>query len=201
MADGTPVGIIGAGNIGQAIATQMLRAGQRVVIANSRGPETLTDVVEKLGEGARAGTIAEAAAAEVVAVAVPWAHIEEAVRGIEWDGRIVIDANNAVVLPDYSPADLGGRVSSVVFSEWVPGARVVKTANILLAAVLASDPVLPEGRRVLFVSGDDQDAKDTVAGLFTEAGFRMIDVGDLETGGALHQFPGAPLARSLIATD
>jgi 8-hydroxy-5-deazaflavin:NADPH oxidoreductase len=195
------VGIIGAGNIGQAIATQMLRAGRQVVIANSRGPETLGEVIEKLGEGARAGTIAEAAANEVVAVAVPWGHIEAALKGIEWDGRIVIDANNAVVPPDYKPADLGGRVSSVVFSEWVPGARVVKTANILLASVLASDPVLPEGRRVLFVSGDDQDAKDTVAALFTEAGFRTIEVGDLATGGALHQFPGAPLARSLIATD
>jgi len=195
------VGIIGAGNIGQAIATQMLRAGNQVVIANSRGPETLGDVVEKLGDGASAGTIAEAARNDVVAVAVPWAHIEGAVAGIEWNGRIVIDANNAVLPPDYKPADLGGRVSSEVFAEWVPGARVVKTANILLAAVLASDPVLPEGRRVLFVSGDDQDARDTVGGLFTEAGFRTIDVGDLATGGALHQFPGAPLARSLIATD
>ncbi len=195
------IGIIGAGNIGQAIAVQMLRAGREVVIANSRGPETLGEVIERLGDGARAGTIAEAAANDVVAVAVPWAHIEGAVRGIEWDGRIVIDANNAVVPPDYKPADLGGQVSSVVFSGWVPGARVVKTANILLASVLASDPVLPEGRRVLFVSGDDQDAKDTVGGLFTEAGFRTIDVGDLQTGGALHQFPGAPLARSLIATD
>ena len=200
-ADKTTVGIIGAGNIGRAIATQMLRAGQEVVIANSRGPESLGEVIESLGEGARAGTLEEAAANDVVAVAVPWGLIEEAVKGIEWNGRIVIDANNAVVPPDYSPADLGGRVSSVVFSEWVPGARVVKTANILLASVLSDDPVLPNGRRVLFVSGDDQDAKDTVAGLFTAAGFRTIDVGDLQTGGALHQFPGAPLARSLIATD
>ncbi|HTU13886.1 MAG TPA: NAD(P)-binding domain-containing protein [Solirubrobacterales bacterium] len=201
MTTNVTVGIIGAGNIGRAIATQMLRGGNEVVIANSRGPETLGDVVEKLGEGARAGTIAEAASCEVVAVAVPWAHIEGAVKGIEWDGRIVIDANNAVVPPDYKPADLGGRVSSEVFAEWVPGARVVKTANILLASVLASDPVLPEGRRVLFVSGDDQEAKDTVGELFTGAGFRTIDVGGLRTGGALHQFPGAPLARSLIATD
>ena len=195
------IGIIGAGNIGQAIAAQMLRAGQDVVIANSRGPETLTGVIEKLGAGARAGTIAEAAENDVVAVAVPWAHIREAVNGIEWDGRIVIDANNALVMPDYKAADLGGRASSVVFAEWVPGARVVKTANILLASVLAEDPVVPAGRRVLFVSGDDQAAKDQVGELFTAAGFRTVDVGDLETGSRLHQVPGAPLARSLIATD
>lgn len=195
------VGIIGAGNIGQAIATQMLRAGQKVVIANSRGPETLADVIEELGDGAVAGTITEAAENDVVAVAVPWTHIEGALEGIAWDGQIVIDANNPTVPPDYKSADLGGRASSEIFAEWVPGTRVVKTANILAAAVLASDPVLPEGRRVLFVSGDDQEAKDTVGGLFTEAGFRTIDVGDLIVGGALHQFPGGPLARSLIATD
>ena len=65
----------------------------------------------------------------------------------------------------------------------------------------ATDPVLPEGRRVLFISGDDNEAKETVSGLFGRAGFRMIDVGDLETGGKLHEFPTGPLARSLIAPD
>ncbi|MBK5233412.1 MAG: NAD(P)-binding domain-containing protein [Thermoleophilia bacterium] len=195
------VGIIGAGNIGQAIAIQMLRAGQDVVIANSRGPETLGDVIEKLGAGATAVTIEEAAGADVVAVAIPWDFIPDAVGGLpEWGGRIVIDANNAVTQPDFKAADLDGRSSSEVFAELVPGARVVKTANILLASVLAEDPVVPGGRRVLFMSGDHEEAKETVGGLFTEAGFRMVDLGPLENG-RLHQVPGSPLARSLIATD
>ncbi|MGB0120691.1 MAG: NAD(P)-binding domain-containing protein [Solirubrobacterales bacterium] len=195
------IGIIGAGNIGQAIAAQMLRGGQQVLIANSRGPETLSDVVENLGTGASAGTIGEAAACDVVAVAVPWAHIPSALDGLpDWNGRIVIDANNAVAPPTYEAIDLGERSSSEVFAELVPGARVVKTANILLAAVLAEDPVLPEGRRVLFISGDDLEAKETVAGLFEKAGFRMIDVGRLADS-RIHQFPGNPLARSLIAVD
>ena len=195
------VGVIGAGNIGQAIAMQVLRAGEEVLIANSRGPETLSGVIETLGSGASAGTIEEAAACDIVAVAVPWNHIPSALEGLpEWDGRIVIDANNAVSAPTYEPLDLGDRSSSEVFAELVPGARVVKTANIMLAAVLAEDPVLPSGRRVLFLSGDDQEAKDTVNELFTKAGFRMIDVGDLASS-KLHQFPGNPLARSLIAVD
>lgn len=195
------VGILGAGNIGQAIATQMLRAGQEVLIANSRGPETLGEVVDQLGPGAKAATLDEAASCDVVAVAIPWDHIPGALECFPaWDGRIVIDANNAVVQPDFMAADLGGRSSSEVFAEFVPGARVVKTANILLAAVLAEDPVVSAGRRVLFMSGDDADARATVGGLFTEAGFRMVDLGPLANG-RLHQVPGAPLARSLIATD
>lgn len=195
------VGIIGAGNIGRAIAKQMLRAGQEVTLANRRGPESLSEVIETLGSGATAGTTADAAGCDVVAVAIPWDHIPGALEGLpDWDGRIVIDANNAVTQPDFKAADLGGRGSSEVFAELVPGARVVKTANILLASVLAEDPVVPAGRRVLFMSGDDQDAKDTAGSLFTEAGFRMVDLGPLANG-RLHQVPGAPLARSLIATD
>lgn len=195
------VGILGAGNIGQAIATQMLRAGEEVMIANSRGPETLGEVVEKLGRGATAATFAEVATCSIVAVAIPWDHIPDALEGLpEWGGRIVIDANNAVTQPDFKAADLGGRSSSEVFTELVPDARVVKTANILLASVLAEHPVVESGRRVLFMSGDDAGAKAAVGGLFTTAGFRMVDLGPLQNG-RLHQVPGAPLARSLIATD
>ena len=196
------IGIIGAGNIGQAIATQMLRAGHTVLLANSRGPETLAATVDGLGIGADAATIARPAEQDVSVVAVPWVHIADAVKDLpDWGNRIVVDANNALLPPDYKPADLGGRTSSVVFAGLFPGARVVKTANILLAKVLAEDPVRPEGRRVLFISGDDNEAKETVSGLFGRAGFRMIDVGDLETGGKLHEFPTGPLARSLIAPD
>jgi 8-hydroxy-5-deazaflavin:NADPH oxidoreductase len=65
------VGIIGAGTIGQALAVQSLRAGQDVIIANSRGPESLVDVVRELGPGVTAGTVADAAASPIVAIAVP----------------------------------------------------------------------------------------------------------------------------------
>ena len=196
------IGIIGAGNIGQAIAIQMLRAGHTVLLANSRGPESLAATVDGLGIGADAVTIEKAAEQDVVFVAVPWEFIGPAVKGLPaWDGRIVVDANNAMLRPDFKPADLGGRTSSVVFATLFPGTKVVKTANILVAAVLAEDPVRPEGRRVLFISGDDAEAKETVGGFFSRAGFRMIDVGDLETGGRLHQFPDGPLATSLIAPD
>jgi YceI-like domain/NADP oxidoreductase coenzyme F420-dependent len=93
-ADRNRVGIIGAGRLGQAMARTALRAGRAVVIANSRGPGSLTAVVSALGTGAAAGTVAQASAAGIVGIAVPWARVPEAVQGLEWNGQIVIDATN-----------------------------------------------------------------------------------------------------------
>ena len=141
-----PVGIIGAGRLGQAMARTALRAGRSVVIANSRGPESLASVVSTLGEGASAGTVAQAAAARIIVIAVPWERVPDAVRDLEWDGQIVIDATN-----DWGADDLNGRTSSEIVAELVPGAPVVKAANTLGADVLGSDPLEAGGRRELGV--------------------------------------------------
>ncbi len=177
-----PLGIIGAGRLGQAMARTALRADRSVLIANSRGPESLTSVVSELGKGVSAGTVDQAAAARIVTIAVPWDRVPDAVRGLEWNGQIVIDATN-----DWSADDLNGRTSSELVAELVAGARVVKAANTLGADVLGSDPQEAGGRRVLFLSGDDADAKSTVASLFEDAGFAAIDLGNLATGGAMQQ--------------
>ena len=108
------VGIIGAGRIGQAMAQTALRAGRQVVIANSRGPESLASVVASLGDGVSAGTIKEAAAADIVVVAVMWPDVPKAVGGVVWEGQIVIDPTN-----DFDPSALGGRTSSEVFADLV----------------------------------------------------------------------------------
>ena len=100
----------------------------------------------------------------------------------------MIDATN-----DFEPSDLNGRTSSEVVADLVRGARVVKAANTLAAAVLGSDPQEAEGQRVIFLSGDDIDAKAEVISLFEDAGFFTIDLGALITGGAMQQL-GAPLA-------
>ena len=102
--------------------------------------------------------------------------------------QVVIDATN-----DFDPSDLGGRTSSEAVADLVSPARVVKAANTLGAAVLASDPHEAGGRRVIFVSGDDVDAKSEVIALFEDAGFVGIDLGDLVTGGVMQQVRG-PLA-------
>jgi predicted dinucleotide-binding enzyme len=182
------VGIIGAGRLGQAMARTALRAGRQVVLANSRGAETLAALVSTLGDEASAGTVDEAAAADVVVIAVPWPRVPEAVQGLRWDGRIVIDATN-----DFDPSDLNGLTSSQVLADLVPGARVVKAANTLGAAVLGADPHEAGGRRVIFLSGDDAEAKSEVSALFEDAGFAAIDLGGLVTGGAMQELRG-PLA-------
>ena len=177
------VGIIGAGRLGQAMARTALRAGRRVVIANSRGPESLASVVSALGDGVSAGTVERGSGGRhrrhrrARGTACP-----EAVQGLDWDGQVVIDATN-----DWAADDLKGRTSSELVADLVAGARVVKAANTLGAEVLGSDPQEAGGRRVIFVSGDDADAKAEVVALFQDAGFAAIDLGDLATGGAMQQ--------------
>ncbi|MEA2199547.1 MAG: 8-hydroxy-5-deazaflavin:NADPH oxidoreductase [Solirubrobacteraceae bacterium] len=187
------LGIIGAGRLGQAMARTALRAGRRVVIANSRGPESLAPVVSALGDGVSAGTVEQAAAAPTVALAVPWEQVPGAVRGLQWSGQIVIDATNDFAATDFEGGDLDGRTSSELVAGLVSGARVVKGANTLVAAVLGADPHEAAGQRVIFLSGDDADAKTEARTLFEDAGFFVMDLGDLVTGGRMQQIR-APLA-------
>jgi predicted dinucleotide-binding enzyme len=187
-ADGNRVGIIGAGRIGQAMTGVALRAGREVVIANSRGPESLTPLVAALGDGVTAAAVDDAAAAGIVVLAVPWPQASEAVRGVAWTDQVVIDAMN-----DFEPTDLNGRTSSEVVADLVAPARVVKAGNTWAAAILASDPHEAGGQRVIFVSGSDLEAKAKVIALFENAGFFAIDLGALSAGGKLQQVRG-PLA-------
>jgi predicted dinucleotide-binding enzyme len=180
--DANRVGIIGAGRLGQAMARTARRAGRDVVIANSRGPGSLTSVVSALGQGVSAATVAEAAATGIVVIAVPWDRVPEAVQGLNWNSQIIIDATN-----DWAADDLQGRTSSELVSDLVAGARVVKAANTLAAEVLGSDPHEAGGQRVMFISGDDAEAKAEVVALFQDAGFAAIDLGDLATGGEMQQ--------------
>jgi predicted dinucleotide-binding enzyme len=191
------IGIIGAGNISQAIAKRLASAGIPASIANNRGPSSLSSIVQGLGTGITAAEITDAAKADMVFLAVPWQAYADAVAGLgPWSGRIVIDAMNAAsVGPDgFRPAELGGRPSSQVVADRLPGARVVKAFNTLPAAALASDPHADGGKRVLFLSGDDAPARQEVAKLIERLGFVAIDLGDSEMGRRLQQFPGGPLA-------
>jgi len=191
------IGIIGAGNIGQAVAKRLSSAGIPASIANNRGPSSLSSIVKNLGAGITAADIKVAAKADIVFLAVPWSAYADAVSGFgPWGGRIVIDAMNAAeVGPEgFRPFDLGGRASSQIVADRLTGARVVKAFNTLPAAALASDPHAEGGRRVLFLSGDDVSARQEVAHLIERLGFVVIDLGDFEMGRRLQQFPGGPLA-------
>ena len=189
-----PVGIVGAGRLGQALARTIRRTDREVILANRRGEDSLATIVTEIGDGVSAGNVQDAADCSIVFLAVPWTSVETVLAGLTLDGNVVVDTTNAVLIPSLEPIPLGGRTSSEVVAELASGARVVKAANTLGSDTLAADPVVGEGRRVLFMSGDDIGAKHAVATLFDAAGFYTIDVGDLATGGALHQ-AGGPLAR------
>lgn len=197
------IGIIGSGAIGTAFARTLVRAGIEAVISNSRGPDSLQELIRELGPSIKAVSREEAAQADIVFVAVNWTKLPAAMSSLpDWKGRIVIDANNAIEAPLFKPVDLGGRASSEVFADLVSGARVVKAFNHLRAEVLATDPRSNGGRRVLFYSGNDSAAKAGVAALMERLGFAGIDLGALAVGGKLAQFPGGPLPnQNLIKVE
>lgn len=197
------IGIIGAGQIGAAFARALTRQNIPAIIANSRGPDSLAPLVKALGPSIRAATREEAAAQDIVLVAVKWSQLPEALANLpDWNGRIVIDANNPIEAPLFRPVDLAGRASSEVFADRVPGARVVKAFNHLQPQIVSGDPKVGAGRRVLFYSGDDARAKSEVGGLIEQLGFFGIDLGSLAIGGRLVQFPGGPLpALNLVKFD
>lgn len=190
----TTIGVIGAGAIGSAFARAAASKGISVILSNSRGPASLVERVRELGPLVKAGTREEAAAQPIVLVAVNWSKLPAALAGLpDFAGRIVIDANNPIEAPLFKGVDLHGRTSSAVFSELVPGARVVKAFNHLQPQLICADPGREGGRRVLFFSGDDPQARETVGGLINRLGFFGIDLGMLDVGARLVQFPGGPL--------
>lgn len=191
--------IIGSGAIGSAIARQFARQHIDVRIANTRGPDSLRALAAELGPVVVPATLAEALAADVVFLAVPFDAVGAALKDAPaWNGRIVVDTTNAIDFSDFSPADLGGRPSSAVVAAAAPGARLVKAFNTLFAAVLARRPDDAGGRRVLFLSGDDQAANAALAGLAGRFGYAPIDLGPIAGGGLLQQFGGPLAGQSLV---
>ena len=180
------IGILGAGHIGKAVATQFLANGFQVLISNSKGPETLMTIVSELGTGAKAVTAADAASADIVVVAVPWVKVSDLTKLTDWKGKIVIDTSNR--FEQGAGIEDSGLASSEIVQNYLPGAKVVKAMNTLLAKVLAESPSVGNGKRVLFISGDDKNAKAIVSELISKIGFAPIDLGTLASGGKLQQF-------------
>ncbi|HUR81128.1 MAG TPA: NAD(P)-binding domain-containing protein [Thermoanaerobaculia bacterium] len=188
------IGIIGAGHIGATTARLFIDAGHHVAIANSRGPETLRDLVAELGPNARAATGEEAARfGDVVLLAIP---LKDYTTLPGLGGRIVIDAMNYYPNRDgnIAPLDSGEQTSSELVAAHLEGARIVKAFNTIWFEHLKtqgnkSAPV--EQRRAIFVAGDDAEAKGVVMKLIEEIGFGPVDMGTLRESSA--QQPNAAI--------
>jgi 8-hydroxy-5-deazaflavin:NADPH oxidoreductase len=195
------VGFIGAGNVTRTFGRHLLTAGHTIVVSNSRGPETLADFVADLGPNATAGTREQAAECDFVILATNWVSVAQALKGIDWRGRILVDATNAHMDPKpdislegvtRSRAALKGRTSSEMVAEMAIGARLVKSiSNMPMAWIQDFSPNKP--RTVIFTSGDDAEAKKLVIDMINGIGFAAIDLGSLVTGGAMHEV-GAQLS-------
>jgi hypothetical protein len=188
-------GSIGAGTIAQAVGRHVLNAGHDVTFSNSRGPESLAELLAELGPRASAGTVTEAAAADMVLLAPPWDKVPESVAGLpDWNGRIVIDATNQFSIATRQIADLGEQTGSEYVASLVPGARMIKAFNTLYARYIAPNPRHDAGRQVLFYAGDDDDANTRFHELFEGIGFAPVRIGPLRDGGRLMQMDGGPLS-------
>ena len=182
----TTIGLIGSGHIGTAIARQAIAQGHDVVLSNSRGPETLADLVAELGEHASAGTAAEAGAAgDFVVVTVPFKNYLD-VPVAPLAGKVVIDTNNYYFERDgrYPDLDEGRTSVSELLAAHLPASRIVKAFNAIQAAHIVSEgkPAGAVDRRALAIAGDDAAAKQVVTDLIDSFGFDVVDAGPLAEG-------------------
>ena len=187
------IGILGSGSIGATAARLFAEAGHEVAVSNSRGPETLEGLVAAIGPRARAATVEEAADfGEVVLVAIPFFAYETLPTDL-LAGKTVVDAMNYYPGRD-GEMNLDGLGSNELLARHLPDARIVKAFNTMYYETLGAEgrPDAPPAERlVLFVAGDDAEAKAVVSGLIEEIGFTPVDVGTLEDG--RKQQPGSPI--------
>jgi predicted dinucleotide-binding enzyme len=191
------VGFVGSGPIAQALAHHLVAAQIPMYLSNSRGPDSLTDLVADLGDPAQAVTVGEAAGADLVILALPFLRVPELVDVVaDWSGRVVVDATNqfAEYTPVYSGyVDLGEETGSEWVARHLPGATIIKAFNAMSASYLAADPRHADGRQVVFYAGDDNTACADFDQLISRLGFAPVYVGDLRDGGKLMQL-GKPLS-------
>jgi hypothetical protein len=182
----TTIGIIGAGHIGSQIARLAVASGYKVVISNSRGPETLSVLIAELGPKARAATAVEAAkAGDIVVVTVPLKNYR-AVPVVPLAGKVVIDTNNYYPERDGHIPELDNESTTTaeLLQAHLPTSKVVKGFNHIYAAALTTDgqPAGTNNRRALVIAGDDQEAKARVSHLLDQFGFDAVDAGPLKEG-------------------
>ena len=196
------IGFLGAGTVAQTISRHVLTHGHQVLLSNSRGPDTLSTLVDELGSGATAGAPQQAAEQDIIVLAVGWPKVQPTLAAVaDWSGRVLVDATNR--LASYAPPTLGdisGRTSSEIVADLAPGAKVVKAFNTVpmgwIADVSASKP-----QTALFISGDHADAKQQVGAMIDQIGFCSLDLGSLATGGRLQQLGGSLAGVKLIFSE
>ena len=175
--------IIGFGKIGQALAHAFARKNINVTVASRRPPEALAPEARAIGPTVVAKSLRNALEADTIILAVPFGEHREVAKALpSWEGKTIIDAMNSFPVP---PEELDGLPSSAFVAKSFTGAKLVKGFNHLVAATLATDPIVEGGHRVVFLSSDDEDATAPVADLAKQLGFAPVKLGKFNEGGAL----------------
>lgn len=189
------IGILGAGKVGITLAAKYAAAGHEVLVANSRGPQSVSEIFSKIVEPVTAATVAEVVQCEVVLLATPWLKVPDVLSpSLSWKGRILVDTTNiyASCKNELVIADLNGDYGSEIVARLAPDARVVKAFNTLPFDVMFA-PTPANMKRVLFIAGDDQAAVETVANLVAEIGLQPLVAGELSAAGRQMEL-GAPFS-------
>ncbi|CAN7224085.1 NADPH-dependent F420 reductase [Caballeronia sp. LjRoot29] len=181
--------IIGFGKIGQALAKAFARKGIEVSVATTRDPESFASAAATIGPTIIPKKLADAVGADIVFLAVRYESHRDVAKALPtWQGKTIIDVTNAYGV---SPEELGGQPSSKVVAQAFTGARLVRGFNHLGAAVLGQDPAVQGGRRVVFLTSDDDGAAAEIGALAENLGFSPIKLGGLSEGGLLVQARGS----------
>ena len=184
------IGIIGAGSVGKVLAKGWIDAGHSVKIS-SRDPmsESLFTWKEQMGPDCHIATFEEAASfGEVIVLAINWSGVETVLKQISTTAlhdKVIIDLSNAVEFSETPQLALKGISAGELIQQWLPGSRVVKTLNMVGSATMVN-PSFTEGRPVMYLCGNDEQAKSTVQQLLTSIGWQdVIDLGDISRSSLL----------------
>ena len=182
--------------VGQALAHAFARKNIDVAVASRRPADALAPQARAIGPSVVAKSLRDALAADTIILAVPFREHREVAKALpSWKGKTVIDATNAFGIP---VEELDGLPSSAFVAKAFTGAKFVKGFNHLIAASLAADPIVEGGRRVVFLSSDDEDAVAPVAALAKQLGFAPVELGKFNEGGALVHARGRAWGRLIF---
>lgn len=187
--------IIGFGPIGQALAKAFARKGIDVSVATTRDPESFASVAAAIGPTILPKKLAEAVKADIIFLAVRFDSHQDVANALStWKGKTIVDVTNTQVPPE----ELGGQPSSMVVARSFTGVRLVKGFNHLGASVLAQDPAVHGGRRVVFLASDDDEAAAEIGALAENLGFSPVQLGRLSEGGLLVHARGNSWGRLIF---
>jgi predicted dinucleotide-binding enzyme len=188
--------IIGFGEIGQTLARAFARRSIDVSVATTRDPESFASAAAAIGPGITPKTLAEAVKADIIFLAVRFEQHPDVAKALpNWQRKIIVDVTNAYGVPD---EELDGRPSAQVVAQAFTGCRLVKGFNHLVATVLDQDPAVHGGRRVVFLTSDDEAAADEIGALAEQLGFAPVKLGGLSEGGLLVQAHGNSWGRLIF---